>query len=178
MAVKTFTQGEVLTAADTNTYLGNAGWVYFSTYTISSAVATFDISGLSTSYDDYMFVMLLNQNAGNIQISVGNTANGHYGTQYYDLYTGVTTGANRSNNAATFKVGVGNTNGGLIRVELYGITTATETKMVSQYFGNGYAGWAAGAHSTATSYTTFRVSADAGGNFTAGTVKIYGLRKA
>ena len=178
MAVKTFTSGEVLTAADTNTYLANSGWVYFSTYTLGAAAANFTISGLSTDYADYMFVFSFSQNGGNMQISVGNTANGHYGTQYYDLYTGATTGANRSNNAANFKVGVGGSINALSRVELYGVTTATETKMVSQYFGNGYSGWSAGAHSTATSYTSIFVTADAGGNFTAGTVKIYGLRKA
>jgi len=40
MAIKTFTTGEVLTAADTNTYLANSGLVHITTvsYTSSSAV--------------------------------------------------------------------------------------------------------------------------------------------
>jgi hypothetical protein len=32
MAIKTFTTGEVLTAADTNTYLANSGLVYVKTH--------------------------------------------------------------------------------------------------------------------------------------------------
>ena len=37
MAVKTFTTGEVLTAADTNTYLANAGLVHIKTATVTNA---------------------------------------------------------------------------------------------------------------------------------------------
>jgi hypothetical protein len=55
MAIKTFTTGEVLTAADTNTYLANAGLVYIDTKTLSTA--TTDLVGCFTStYTNYLLV--------------------------------------------------------------------------------------------------------------------------
>lgn len=39
MAIKTFTSGEVLTAADTNTYLANSGLVYVTSTTFSTSTA-------------------------------------------------------------------------------------------------------------------------------------------
>jgi len=41
MAIKTFTTGEVLTAADTNTYLTNSGFQYVSSGSFTNA-ASFD----------------------------------------------------------------------------------------------------------------------------------------
>ena len=49
MAIKTFTTGEVLTAADTNTYLANSGLVYVAGATFTGA-GTFDVTGFSSSY--------------------------------------------------------------------------------------------------------------------------------
>lgn len=57
MAVKTFTTGEVLTAADTNTYLNNGGLVYI-TSGAPSASATINIDGIFTStYRNYRIVL-------------------------------------------------------------------------------------------------------------------------
>lgn len=54
MAIKTFTTGEVLTAADTNTYLANSGLVYI---TSGSFSGTTNIDGIFTStYDNYRIV--------------------------------------------------------------------------------------------------------------------------
>ena len=44
MAVKTFTQGEKLTAADTNTYLNNGGLVFVKQVTVGSAVSPIRLS--------------------------------------------------------------------------------------------------------------------------------------
>ena len=40
MAIKTFTSGAVLTAADTNTYLTNSGLVYIAQGELTSATAS------------------------------------------------------------------------------------------------------------------------------------------
>ena len=54
MAIKTFTTGEVLTAADTNTYLANSGLVLVKSQTIGTGVASVTISdAFSTTYDNY-----------------------------------------------------------------------------------------------------------------------------
>jgi hypothetical protein len=53
MAIKTFTTGEVLTAADTNTYLANSGLVYITSQTLSST-ATNIVGCFSATYDTYL----------------------------------------------------------------------------------------------------------------------------
>ena len=57
MAVKTFTT-EVLTSADTNTYLANSGLVYIKTATVTSAASTSTTwqSVFSSEYDSYRMV--------------------------------------------------------------------------------------------------------------------------
>ena len=55
MAVKTFTTGEVLTAADTNTYLANSGLVYVTTVTLSGTSVQAN-NLFSSTYDHYRIV--------------------------------------------------------------------------------------------------------------------------
>ncbi|NDF54510.1 MAG: hypothetical protein EB145_09990 [Proteobacteria bacterium] len=57
MAVKTFTTGEILTAADTNTYLNNGGLVYVASGS-PAANATINIDSVFTStYRNYQIVI-------------------------------------------------------------------------------------------------------------------------
>lgn len=49
MAVKTFSTGEVLTAADTNTYLANAGLVYVTSTTVAAGSSSVQIDNCFTS---------------------------------------------------------------------------------------------------------------------------------
>ena len=55
MAIKTFTTGEVLTAADTNTYLANSGLVYITQATLTSTAINI-VGCFSATYDSYKFV--------------------------------------------------------------------------------------------------------------------------
>jgi hypothetical protein len=58
MAVKTFTQGEVLTTADTNTYLTNGGLVFVKQVTVGSAVSSVDVTScFSATYSSYRVVV-------------------------------------------------------------------------------------------------------------------------
>ena len=69
MAIKTFTTGEVLTAADTNTYLANSGLVYVATKVFTSTAD--NIVGCFTStYDNYRIVI------SNITVSLGGQLQG------------------------------------------------------------------------------------------------------
>ena len=56
MAIKTFTTGEVLTAADTNTYLANSGLVYIKEANPSAATAISIDNCFSATYNAYRIV--------------------------------------------------------------------------------------------------------------------------
>ncbi len=57
MAIKTFTSGEVLTAADTNTYLGNAGLVYVAQGTLNLTTSRTNVlSVFSSTYKNYKII--------------------------------------------------------------------------------------------------------------------------
>jgi hypothetical protein len=57
MAIKTFTTGEVLTAADTNTYLANSGLVYVASTTVGTGVSSVTVSSaFNSTYDNYKII--------------------------------------------------------------------------------------------------------------------------
>jgi hypothetical protein len=77
MAIKTFTSGEVLTAADTNTYLANSGLVYISTTTFSGATSAQFQSAFSSTYTNYRALVSITGAAANacyLRWLVGATA--------------------------------------------------------------------------------------------------------
>lgn len=59
MAVKTFTTGEVLTAADTNTYLNNGGLVWVASGTLSLTTSASNVTGVfdATKYKNYRLIL-------------------------------------------------------------------------------------------------------------------------
>jgi hypothetical protein len=59
MAIKTFTAGSVLTAADTNTYLANSGLVYVGGSSFSSSSAVNLDSVFSATYQNYKIEILI-----------------------------------------------------------------------------------------------------------------------
>jgi hypothetical protein len=76
MAIKTFTTGEVLTAADTNTYLANSGLVYITSGALSSTATNF-VGCFTSEYRDYRIVL--------DSVSFSGTAD-----VYYQLLSGTT----------------------------------------------------------------------------------------
>lgn len=64
MAIKTFTSGEVLTAADTNTYLNNGGLVYIGATAFSNAAAASLDNCFSATYNNYKIVLTINTTNG------------------------------------------------------------------------------------------------------------------
>ena len=102
MAIKTFTTGEVLTAADTNTYLANSGLVYISTTSFSgSNVAQFQ-SCFTSTYTNYRVLLsytLASANAMYLRwlvgstVQTGNNLSMAFGASYStSVYTGSTRG--------------------------------------------------------------------------------------
>jgi len=57
MAIKTFTSGSVLTAADTNTYLANAGLVYVASTTFAGSAGVEMSNCFSSTYDNYKILI-------------------------------------------------------------------------------------------------------------------------
>lgn len=106
MAIKTFTTGEVLTAADTNTYLANSGLVYVAGGSFAAA-ANVDITGFSTTYEYYRLELKVKQTAGGSNISaqlyngatVRNT--GYYGSSFFSMYNGTSGVLTANNNTAS-----------------------------------------------------------------------------
>jgi len=86
MAVKTFTTGEVLTAADTNTYLNNGGWVYITSVDLGGNTAVNVDGCFSATYDTYQIVIsnFRGASAGYLYIQTrsGSPASTDTGTNY------------------------------------------------------------------------------------------------
>ncbi len=113
MAIKTFTTGEVLTAADTNTFLANAGLDYVGGASVSN-VATIDVTGFTTTYNQFRVVYALTRHSGTGTSAItaqfrdatsGYTTTGYYGAGVTSNFTGTVASYAARNNAADFAVG-------------------------------------------------------------------------
>lgn len=186
MAVKTFTTGEVLTAADTNTYLNNGGLVFVKQVTVGSAVATVDVTScFSTAYDNYVvsFSNVTSSAAGSLYAYLLSgttpTANGFYGNTYYVVTgaAGALTNSPYSNTAYGEVGGIrnGDVNSGTFQVNAPNL--ATYTRFSFQGVASDY--WRVGnmSHNASTSYDGIRL-APSSGTLTGGRITVYGYRLA
>jgi hypothetical protein len=190
MAIKTFTTGEVLTAADTNTYLANSGLVYIPGGALSSTAVNF-VGCFTNTYTDYRIV-------------VDSLAWNATGDLYYQFLTGTTpytnadyfwamrgykaTGVAFDNGAqtqtqgflGTGNIGANNLIVGSCSWDICGPQVSQRTLLTgqgagvsSEYFGfNGM-----NAHNVVAAYTGIRLLTNSATTFT-GNVSIYGYRKA
>ncbi len=189
MAVKTFTTGEVLTAADTNTYLANAGLVYIKSHTITNATTNQIDDIFSATYSAYVMVWtgLIMSGATHVQIQFRNSG-GTSSTGYYSGGLEVTTGAtvvgvgqSNASGGQCAIIGVSSDESGGI-VEIY---NPYESTMKTSWTGRGIDartggnplrlqnGW----HNVDASYTGLIISGGAN-SFTSGLITFYGYRKA
>lgn len=157
MAVKTFTTGEVLTAADTNTYLNNGGLVYITTTNFTGGTSAFNTANVFTStYTNYRIV-LDNLSSGSgyenlrfrfTQSAVAVTTPYYYGITYV-TWAGATGFNNLNGGANSYGLVVNVTNtanqisGAVIDVYRPQKTTSTGFSVVGQgsdasWAGNGY----------------------------------------
>jgi hypothetical protein len=190
MAVKTFTTGEVLTAADTNTYLANSGLVFVKQVTVGSAVSSVDVTScFSSTYTNYR--VLLNNIGGltggmnmGVRLLSGATATT---TAYYGvlMYASVTvSGAYASatdNNGSSFSF-VASVGLGSVCQSAFDIGSPYETKQTNIGPSNFVAtvgktdiGYYVGGLYNTTSYDGFRVLPNIG-TMTGGTITVYGYR--
>jgi hypothetical protein len=183
MAVKTFTTGEVLTAADTNTYLNNGGLVYITqaTYTTSTELNLLGI--FSSTYDVYKLVFSETNSSGGTQLffrmlsgSTPLTTNNYYSQRLYAQST--TVGA-----VSTGAVGYG-----AWGYQASGYVTGGEMTIYNPYLSQnttvhanvpyelGYVEMNSSRVNNQVSYDGFRIYPSTGN--LSGTVRVYGFRKA
>jgi hypothetical protein len=182
MSVKTFTT-EVLTSADTNTYLANSGLVYVTSATIGTTVSSVTVSSaFSATYDNYLIMTTGGVASGdiNMRVTLGSTATGYYFSGTYVQYTSTTVNGRASANDTSWDAGYGNTNSCSSRIELENPFNAKRTIIRSAATNPGTAAYMnsyAGFLNDATSYTAFTIT-PGGGTMTGGTITVYGYRKA
>jgi hypothetical protein len=186
MAIKTFTTGEVLTAADTNTYLANSGLVFVKQVSVGSGVGTVDITScFSSTYDNYKIVFNgIQVNTGismNLFLLSGSTptSSGWFGTEFYCATGGTTwTGQISANNVGSAYCSGATPSAGLAStIEIQSPNLAQFSRFQywvvdSSYIRNGYA-----YHSANTQYDGCRLTTTSGGTLTGGSVTVYGYRK-
>ena len=184
MAVKTFTT-EVLTSADTNTYLANSGLVYVTSATVGTGVSSVTVSSaFSTNFDSYKILYTGGTltAAQDIGLQLGSTTTGYYGARIALFYTSDTFNYARNNNSASFGfVGTGSSVGAYCNFELLNPFTATRTIVNAPTIANTSSAAVAGTYNgfldNTTSYTAFTLIPTSS-TLTGGTITVYGYRKA
>ena len=183
MAIKTFTTGEVLTAADTNTYLANSGLVYLTSYTLTGTTGDLNMGGFSSTYSNYRVVVsglqTTTQGVLGIYIGLSSTGTNYYSSFFYDSAGGTVTGYVRGNGIAYMNVGL--TEIGVSSNFSFDVCSpqlAQPTSYMGNYNGRVvYSGFGSGALNDNTQYTNIGFLSP-GGSMTAGTFTIFGYRKA
>ena len=184
MAIKTFTTGEVLTAADTNTYLANSGLVYVNKFSITTGSAVTSPSVFSSQYDNYRIVIsnLESSSPGSgYYMAMGSSSSGsqHYMGGFY-VNTAVTavTPIGRSN-LGNWIIGTGDTGqkfSTAFDICSPNLASRTNLPAVNMYSETAFIGVGAGLQNSTTQFTTFTLSCAGGSTFSSGTVTIYGYR--
>jgi len=190
MAVKTFTTGEVLTAADTNTYLANSGLVYVGQNTATSG-NTLNLLGCFTAdYDAYKVVLTnIRATAGTsitFQLLSGSTP---VATNYAWAFARVDYLGSSAPFASGFPATVSSWDSGTsIGTSAAACTLEIQNPFLAQFSYYQVAGtdWrgtsgygqisGGGTHTLATSYTGLRINTP--GTFTNIQAVVYGYRKA
>jgi hypothetical protein len=185
MAVKTFTTGEVLTSADTNTYLANSGLVYVKQVTVPSGATSVDITScFSSTYDNYVIslsgISTSTNNSMNLFLlqTTTPTSSGWYGTEFY-CATGNSawSGQVSASNAGAAYCSAGSSAAGyssIVNIQSPNLAQYTRLQyqsVDSVFLRNGYA-----YHGANTQYDGCRL-APTSGTISGGTITVYGYRK-
>lgn len=184
MAVKTFTTGEVLTAADTNTYLANAYGVLITGASFSGVANVIVNNCFTSTYRNYRLVVHVTAHTGsavegqiNLRASGTNSSASYYYTRSGVTYGGVATNEVGSNTSRWF---VGRSNGSAsaggsnaFDIVIYGPQVADRTWYGGSAADGSYACNVGGYHDVQTAYDGFQMTYSA--NIT-GTYRVYGLR--
>jgi len=190
MAVKTFTQGEKLTAADTNTYLANAGLDYITAASATSGSALSINNCFTSTWTSYRVIihssiissgeaaLLMRLRVGGVDSSTGNY---YWGAAGY--YSSGTSADDYGAGQTYWSVGyIRNTATSVTVFDIINPALATNTMANGNY--QYYVGsasafgvrWFGATHNVGTAYDGFTLSTS--GTITDLKVAIYGYRKA
>ena len=194
MAVKTFTQAEKLTAADTNTYLTNGGLVWVATATAPGTSRALLLDNIFTStFTSYRCVVRLrstvNTNALFFQYldtSGNSVTSGYFGTAYSQDFTAGGTGftpAALNISSAQYVGYIPNSSSHYLNavLDIYAPNVAADATAINGQFvgissGAAYAGGQVlGMMSVAAAYRGLRFDNGGAGNLT-GSISVYGYR--
>ena len=186
MAIKTFTTGEVLTAADTNTYLANSGLVYLATTALSSSTQTNNI--FTSAYQNYRIVINVDTHTGGAsnllaQLSTGGTtyttaANYFYVGQEQSYATAtVATYANPGSVAYWNFARLNGNTPAISIIDVFNPQSTLQTFFKNQFVDTGYSGTVGGLLNVTNSFDGIRIYHGAGNTVT-GSIRFYGYRKA
>jgi hypothetical protein len=183
MAIKTFTTGEVLTAADTNTYLANSGLVFVKQVTVGSSATSIPVtSAFSSTYDNYKIIIAggVGSTTENMRVILGATVTGYAFGGYFVRYnTGVGSFTGSSTAGTRIEAGYVTANGAYCELDLVLPNAAKRTGFrssagaLNDWFAIHYQGFI----DDATQYTDFTVSFAGAASLTGGTITVYGYRK-
>ena len=184
MAIKQFSTGEVLTAADTNLYLNNGGLVYIKSQTIGTAVSSVTVSDVfSATYDNYRIVINGGTASTNtaLNMTLGSTVTTYAQIGIYSQLTvGTVLTYNDASTTSWASVAYCSANSLYGTIELHDPFNAKWTvfdSIAMQPVAAGYVNRAGGFLPNTTSYTAFTLTTGAG-TVTGGTITVYGYRKA
>ena len=187
MTLRTFTSGEVLTAADTNAYLASAGLVYVAQLNVGTAVTNLEIFGCFTSaYDNYVV------SVSNVTASTGGgafylrlldgtspTTSQWFGNTIY-LVISAGGGLTNSNYVNTIDAEVGSCSSTMKNAFTFEVNQpnlATKTTTNFNSCDDNYYRYGVAQQASTTQWTGFRLNGGSG-TCTGGTVTVYGRQKA
>ena len=189
MAIKTFTTGEVLTAADTNTYLANSGLVYIAQASATSGSTLSVNNCFSSTYSNYRILVDNFQPATagralKIRMRVGGSD--ATGSDYASAFAGIYTDGSLTNDASASQtsadIGIYNSANtvpfGASSIDIFGPNRAERTYMtINAILYNSQFGSRVGLaeHNLTTAYTGFTLL-PSGGDFLNVRVWVYGYR--
>lgn len=184
MAVKTFVQGEDITAADTNTYLNNGGLVYIAEQTVGSAVSIVTLNNVfSATYDNYRVIYSGGSatTTSGLAMRVGGVTTNYSHMLFWATFAAGVVNCDRANDSASQANYLGATNGSngnFLSVDVLSPFLAKYTGFISH---GGYIaadfGSCVARHNIATSYTSVSIL-PLSGTITGGVVRVYGYRQA
>jgi hypothetical protein len=199
MAIKTFVASEVLTAADTNTYLANSGLVYVAGASFSGVTsgAPLDVNSVfSSTYTNYLLVLRVSQTVatGSTVFRMRTVSTLETGSVYSYAWAGTYIGVGPVYNFAGYAttspfapgtemfagIAAGAGYSGNARIDILSPNVARGTRIQGQaytdYSGTYYntALTAGGEVGTSTQYTGFRLYPSAG--TASGEYALYGYR--
>jgi hypothetical protein len=151
------------------------------TQTVGTTVASVTVTdAFSANYQNYRISWTGGTQSAAADLSFqlsGLTASGYFGSQYYDSYTGGSSGVNRFNNGSSWlRIGGGNSVSALLSMDIFRPAVAAQTSMTFQGFaGNEFTVQGAGVQNSSTAATGF-ILTPTSGTMTGGIVRVYGYK--